>query len=644
MRMSTLHFFKFLGLDRSRVRFALFTTVAAWLAIALATVLDLPNAHWAGITVFTVSQPSRGLLIERCTWRLVGTAVGAVVGGLLLILFGGEPALLVLLLSCWLAICAAASALVRHFRSYGAVLAGYTGAIVALIDVTHPGNVEALTYGRVACTVIGVCIATLISGLFMPSSGIQELLNNARRLSTQTLQWIADGLNGLVSEEEHLRLQRLILDIANVEAEVDEVLDGSAGARWRKRRLRNLLASLLAVIDTANSLRQLSRHDVEPYELEQIRGVLHQWLEKAVEVISAGKKGTVTWSEIAAHSHVLPVEVAAFRQSLASLMADIDALEGKANTGPIPLRLVSEPDWPAALRAALRTGLCVLMVGYAWVLTGWSAGSFMLLGACVYITVFATNENGKRNVRRVIPGVALGICAGYVFRVWLHPSPANIEELLLGLVPFMLVSMMGLAMRITAISAVEYSNFFLMLVQPSHLAPIGLSIESQGLALMLGTCLSMVALHFLLPLDPFHRQRLQSKAIVRHLESLALQKDVPSADYWKARMYLRLLRWIARPGGGESANRIPSVLLALDLGALILALRSYVAEGLEERAEVASVLRILGNLRVPPGELSEALRASSNRFKSDQRARGIRSALQSCADDIARESVLFGIR
>lgn len=641
--MNTLHFSRFVGLDRSRVRFALFAAVAAWLAIAVATVLDLPNAHWAGITVFTVSQPSRGLLIERCTWRLVGTALGAVVGGLLLILFGNEPALLVLFLSCWLAICAAASALVRHFRSYGAVLAGYTGAIVALIDVSHPGNVEALAYGRIACTVIGVCVATLISGFFMPASGTQRLLDNARRLSTQTLQWVADGVNGLASAQEHLRLERLILDISNIEAEADEVLDGSTGARWRKRRLRNMLASLLAVIDAANSLRnQMNRHDAHQQEIEQTRVVLRQWLSKVSAQTTAGEHDPTSWGEIAPHSRILPIEVAALRQALASLTDDIQALERKASTGPVPLRLVSESDWLAALRAALRTGLCVLIVGFVWDATQWSAGSFMLLGACVYITVFATNEHGKRNARRVIPGVALGICAGYVFRVWLHPSPANIEELVLGLLPFLLVSMLGLTMRITAISAVEYSNFFLMLVQPSHLTPIGLPIESQGLALMIGTCLSVIALHFLLPLDPFHRQRLQSKAIVRHLESLARQEAVPSVDYWKARMYLRLLRWIARPGMGESAHRVPGVLLALDLGALILTLRSYAAESLELRAEVSNVLHILGNLHIPPTDLSEALRASSKHFDADEKARSIRSALQSCADDIAKESLLFG--
>ncbi|MDN4546979.1 FUSC family protein [Pseudomonas sp. C32] len=643
--MSTLHFYRFVGIDRNRIRFALFTAVAAWLSIALATALDLPNAHWAGITVFTVAQPSRGLLIDRCMWRLVGTAVGAVVGVLLLILFGNEPALLVLFLSCWLAVCAAASALVRHFRSYGAVLAGYTGAIVALIDVTHPGNVETLAFGRIACTVIGVCIATLVSGFFVPASGTQELLNNSRRLSVQTLQWVADLLSGLVSAEERLRLQRLILDISNVEAEADEVLDGSAGARWRKRRLRNLLASLLAVVDTANSLHnQLLRHEAEHGDLDQVRVVLHQWLNRARAAINDGEQGTASWSEIAPHSRILSAQVAAFRQALYSLTGDIDALERKTNIGPIPLRLVSEPDWPAALRAALRTELCVLLVGGTWVVTGWSAGSFMLMGACVYITVFATNENGKRNARRVIPGVALGICAGYAFRVWLHPAPTNVEELLFGLLPFMLVSMMGLAMRITAISAVEFSNFFLMLVQPSHLTPIGLPIESQGLALMLGTCLSVGALHFLLPLDPFHRQRLQSRAIGRHLESLAVQNAVPSVDYWKARMYLRLLRWIARPGVGESAYRIPDVLLALDLGALILALRSYSTGSLELRAEVADLLSILGNLRVPPAQLSEALRTCSDRLKSDEQAVSIRAAMHSCADDIAKEPVLFGIK
>lgn len=72
----------------------------------------------------------------------------------LLAAFATHPAAALVGLTAWLACCAGMSALVRHFRSYGAVLAGYTCAIVALIDFDHPASVQHIASGRIACTVI----------------------------------------------------------------------------------------------------------------------------------------------------------------------------------------------------------------------------------------------------------------------------------------------------------------------------------------------------------------------------------------------------------------------------------------------------------------------------------------------------------
>ena len=82
----------FLERDPPRLRFGLATAAAAWLAIVLAAALDLPNGHWAGVTVLTVSQPTRGLLFEKCLWRLVGTTAGALMGIGLLAAFATHPA------------------------------------------------------------------------------------------------------------------------------------------------------------------------------------------------------------------------------------------------------------------------------------------------------------------------------------------------------------------------------------------------------------------------------------------------------------------------------------------------------------------------------------------------------------------------
>jgi len=53
-------------------------------------------------------------------------------------LFAQAPVLFLIGLALWMALCTGASTLLRGFRSYGAVLAGYTVALIAMPAVTIP--------------------------------------------------------------------------------------------------------------------------------------------------------------------------------------------------------------------------------------------------------------------------------------------------------------------------------------------------------------------------------------------------------------------------------------------------------------------------------------------------------------------------
>lgn len=244
---------RFLERDPPRLRFGVATASAAWLAILLAAALDLPNGHWAGITVLTVSQPTRGLLFEKCLWRLIGTTAGALAGIGLLAAFASHPVAALVGLTLWLSCCAGMSALFRHFRSYGAVLAGYTCAIVALIDFDHPTSVQHLAYGRIVCTVLGIVAATAVTGLLMPPSERRSLLDRTRQTGGELLHVCADMLSGRATDTDRTALLGLIARLGDLDAAADEVFDGAAGARWRKRRLRNLLASLLLLAARARA-------------------------------------------------------------------------------------------------------------------------------------------------------------------------------------------------------------------------------------------------------------------------------------------------------------------------------------------------------------------------------------------------------
>lgn len=69
------------------------TTAAALLALLIAASLRLECPYWAAMTALIVIQPTRSLLFEKSHFRLLGTAIGAV-AGLLLLLQSRSPMVL----------------------------------------------------------------------------------------------------------------------------------------------------------------------------------------------------------------------------------------------------------------------------------------------------------------------------------------------------------------------------------------------------------------------------------------------------------------------------------------------------------------------------------------------------------------------
>ena len=81
--------------------------------------------------------------------------------------------------AAWLALCTAASTLLRGFRSYGAVLAGYTVALIAMPAVDHPDSIFTLAMARVAVVSLGIASSALVGALLTghgAARGLDKLL------------------------------------------------------------------------------------------------------------------------------------------------------------------------------------------------------------------------------------------------------------------------------------------------------------------------------------------------------------------------------------------------------------------------------------------------------------------------------------
>ena len=87
------------------------------------------------------------------------------------------------LLGIWVALNAGLTHILRGVHGYGALFSGATAAIVVIPAVLTPGGSLELAMARVECTLIGVSVVTLVTGILTPSSPRNAFYANVRRVA-----------------------------------------------------------------------------------------------------------------------------------------------------------------------------------------------------------------------------------------------------------------------------------------------------------------------------------------------------------------------------------------------------------------------------------------------------------------------------
>ena len=146
--------------------FALQTAGAALLSLYVAMALNLSTPHWAAWTVLTVSLPSIDHAFLKSFYRMLGTLVGATVGGLFIGLFAQTPLLFDLAMALWAAFCVYLGTKARQFETYALALTWLTTGIVAYGSIADPSGAFTVAIDRTAEVTIGIVSAGLAAAVF----------------------------------------------------------------------------------------------------------------------------------------------------------------------------------------------------------------------------------------------------------------------------------------------------------------------------------------------------------------------------------------------------------------------------------------------------------------------------------------------
>src|SRR5262249_54950104 len=125
--------------------------------------LQLQNPSPAAVCVGILALPTRGQAYEKAFYRLVGTVIGVFTAIVISGLFNGVRDLFILAFAGWIAGCVYAASLLDGNRAYGAVLSGYTVAIVAFANIDAPQDVFLAGINRGAAIVIGIAALILFN-------------------------------------------------------------------------------------------------------------------------------------------------------------------------------------------------------------------------------------------------------------------------------------------------------------------------------------------------------------------------------------------------------------------------------------------------------------------------------------------------
>lgn len=524
-------------------------TVAAVIALAVALLLKLECPYWAAMTALIVIQPTRGLLLEKSYYRLVGTAAGSV-AGMMMLLSSRSPAMLTILLALWLAACVGAGNLQYGLRSYGAMVAGCTAAVIAMAGYNNPPHLHDLVFGRIACIVIGIVVSTTVTLFFTHRRSKRELLDRLATVTMANIEWLAMLVRGEDEKGLIALRQDILVEIADIEGAVDAAWAGSLDLKRRKRHIRDLIVSLLALLETGklagdHLVRQDSGH-------ASWREPLARHLEEAALHLSEGGSTRPDAAEIRSVLSEARVHAPLLGETLGELINALQLVIDEWDTAtpkterPASTTFIRHRDWQEAGRAAIRAAAAIAAVGAVWHFTGWEGGPLMMMATSIMVSIFSTHDRPSVMLSHIFCGASLGVAAAFLCRLLLLPGASDPLAQAAIIVPFLMAGIVALSHRRTALGAMDFMLFFLFVMQPGlPVVPPPPIFVAGGFACLGGIAVAILAFRFLLPIDPARRLRSILIAIVHDLNTMAAADSLLLVEKCRARTHHRVLRMLA---------------------------------------------------------------------------------------------------
>ena len=618
---------------RAPVAFGLRVWLASIITLYICFYLQLDQPYWAGAVVWIVSQSTPGQALSKGYYRIIGTVVGSTAGLVLVALFAQTPEVFVFALGLWIGACVLVSGLLRNFRAYGTVLAGFTAAIVALGSYDNPASVFDVAVARATCTIIGISCAAVVTWIFVKSEAREQTL---KRLSL-VIGGVARraSLPATVSMAERMSIGRpLVAEMIALDAQIEFAAAESAQFRIHADGARSLLAHLFG----AHASKRAGEAHVQRVGLPAMPGLVAifeatlQTLAKGPQVMADDRcdewekemEGLrLQLTKLSPETASLEKEtVVAARfvidrldeilMHLGRAVHDWKIIHGRAIWKP-SMRLDFHRDQRQACINGARVFLAILAAGAFWIASGWSSGSSMVIQLSAVCSLFAAMPYPGKQVLSFFYGTLLAAVVAFICDCYLLPSLSGFPMLALVLAVAMVPGGMLLLNPNTASMGLSYCVLFLTMARILNVMNYDLaSLLNNELATIMGVVFGALAFLLLWPTDPQASRRYVVRRIRRGLQQISYMKPVVDSYLWQTRMFDRINRLIDPANPAVTPHKdewFDGGLASLNLGNEVLRLRKLEGEGKMSPMVTAQVRVVLGSFKHLLSDPEEARKA-----------------------------------
>ncbi len=442
---------------------------AAFLALAIAMRLDLPQPRTAMTTVFIVMQPQSGAVLAKSFYRIGGTLVGLVATLVLVALFAQHSELFLGALALWTGVCTAGAARNRNFRSYGFLLAGYTAALIGIPAALHPDGAFISAMTRASEVTLGVLCAGFVSALVMPQHASEQMRGAVRARFSQFVEYVAAVLARRIEPAHVERTNaQFLAEFVGFEAMRSIAVFEGHEARLRSNRLARLNSEFMTASTRLHALHQLMNRlraqratetidALQPYFAE-LGALLHTPGEPVLSAADASSAA----NKLQAFKATLPRRVRETRTELVDTWPDCALLDFDTASELLyrfvddmhiytltyaslatatherersPERYEPKTNAVATAIAGVRGALLMAALSAFWIATAWPNGSTLVSVTAATSALASSSPTPTRMVTQMTLGTVLAVILGFIVEFGVYPHIDGLPMLCVALAP-----------------------------------------------------------------------------------------------------------------------------------------------------------------------------------------------------------------